>query len=133
MGAAGPRLISRHVPTVDDVDEQAVNPAIAGHLGVKRRGQHRALPHRDRVIGGPGQHLHTRTDPLHPRRADEDRVHRIVEPVERDIAFERVDLTTKSVAPHGDIDAADSGSASRPAVPASRISLASRIMPAHAP
>ena len=82
-----------------------MDPAIAGHLGVERRGQHRALPHRDRVICGSGQHLHIRTDPLHPRGADEDRVHRIVEPVERNITFERIDLAPKSVAPHGDIDA----------------------------
>jgi len=72
---------------------------------MERRGQHRPLPHRNRVIGGSGQHLHIRTDPLHPRGADEDRMHRTVEPVERNIAFERIDLSPKRVAPHGDIDA----------------------------
>ena len=29
----------------------------------------------------------------------------LVEPVERDITFERIDLASKSIAPHGDIDA----------------------------
>src|SRR5271155_767712 len=90
--------------TVDDVDEELVDAAIAGHLRVKRRGEHPALPHRDGVSGRPGQYLHTLADPLHPRRADEYPAHRFVEAAEPNIAFERVELTTKSVAPHRDID-----------------------------
>ena len=89
----------------DDVDEQSVDAAVAGHLGMKRRRQHLALPHRDDVVGGPAQHPHVGTDPLHPRRPDEHRVHRAVQPFELDVALEGVDLSTEGVAPHRHIDA----------------------------
>src|ERR1700756_4019907 len=81
-----------------------MNASVAGHFGVKGRGKHAALPHRDDVPGCLGQYLYAVTDPLYPRRADEHRVHRLVEATEPDVALKRVDLTSKSVAPHGDID-----------------------------
>ncbi len=87
MGAARPPAVASQ-PTVDNVDEQPVNTPVPRHLRMKRRSQHRTLPHRNGVAGRPGQHLNTRTDPLHPGRADEDRVHRLIEPGERDVAFE---------------------------------------------
>ena len=43
-------------------------------------------------------------DPLDPRRPDEHRVHRTVEPVERDVILERIHLAAKGVAPHRHID-----------------------------
>src|SRR6516165_5775564 len=92
--------------SIDDIDEQMMDATVAGHLRVKRRRQHGALPHRDDVPRGPGKHLHTVTDPLDPGRADEHRTHRIVETRERDIALKRVDLSSKSIAPHRHIDGA---------------------------
>ncbi|EUA68409.1 hypothetical protein I553_3580 [Mycobacterium xenopi 4042] len=49
---------------VDNVDEQAVDAAVTGHLGVKRRRQHRALPNRhDMPARGPAPAPRRR--PLH--------------------------------------------------------------------
>src|SRR6185312_3704593 len=88
----------------DHVDEQLMYAPVAGHLGVKRRRQLAALPHRDDMPGGAGQHLHAGTGALDPGRADEHRAHRVRQPRERNVTLERVDLTPKSVAPHRHID-----------------------------
>src|ERR1700687_2278934 len=77
-------------PTADDVDEQLVDAAVAGHLRMERRRQHRALPHGHDMAGGPAEHPHARTDPLDPRRPDEHRVDGRLQAVERDVALERV-------------------------------------------
>ncbi len=136
VGAARRRLtralLRGSVLTVDHVDEEPVDAAITGHLRVKRRGENRSLPHRHHVVGGAGQHFHVRPDALHPRRPDEDRVHRFLETRERQITFERVDLSPESVAPHRDIEGFQRNRGAAVG-PASSISLASMIMPAHAP
>ena len=64
----------------------------------------RPLPHGHGMSGGARQHLDAGPDPLHPRRPDEHRVHRTVEPVEHDVILERIDLTAKGVAAHRHID-----------------------------
>ena len=58
------------------------------------------------MAGGPGQHLHAVTGPLDPRRADEHPTHRHVKTRERDIAFKRIDLSSKSISPPRHIDRA---------------------------
>jgi hypothetical protein len=86
-------------PPAHHLHEQSVDPPVAGHLRVKRGGQHLALAHRDGMPGGRRQQLDTRTDPLHPRRSDEHRMHRLVGTDKSGVPFKRVDLTSKSVAP----------------------------------
>ena len=72
----------------DDVDEEFVDTAIAGHLGMKRRRQHSALADRNDVIARAAEHTDVGADPLDPRRPDEHRVHGGVESDELDVAFE---------------------------------------------
>ena len=95
----------------DEVHEQLVDPGVATHLRVERRRHQRALPDRDdptrgRSVLDPREHLDVVADPLDPRRPDEDRVHRLGEPGEVEVALERVDLPPERVAAHGDVEAA---------------------------
>src|ERR1700731_2435530 len=64
-------------------------------------------PRRCRRTAGAraGQHLHPVANAFHPGRANEHRMHRPVESLERDVFLERVDLPAKGVAAHGHIDA----------------------------
>src|SRR4051795_9343058 len=64
----------------DHLDEEPVHADIPGDLGVERRREQVALPHRDdSTRGGAGldlrEHLHLRRHVLDPRRADEHRPH----------------------------------------------------------
>src|SRR3954447_10040409 len=96
-----------------EVEEQAVDPVVAPvHLGVEGRRQQRTLPDRHDPTGGrPGLHACEHLDPpadlLHPRCADEDRVHRVGQPGEGEIALEGVDLAAEGVAAHGDVESAE--------------------------
>src|SRR3954452_20294375 len=110
------RSSRRSVVLADEVHEQLVDPRVAGHLGVERRGEEVTLADRDDLTGGvprrlslgdPRHHLDPRSDLLHPRRPDEQRVERPVEGSYVDVALEGVDLPTERVAAHDDVEAAD--------------------------
>ena len=90
----------------EGLDEELVDAPVAGDLGVERRREHAALTDGDRMSGRAGEHLDVGSDALDPGRPDEHRVHGIVEADEVEVVFERVDLTTESVAPHRHIDPA---------------------------
>src|ERR687894_273590 len=67
--------------TADDVDEQRVHPAVPGQFGVEAGGHQVRLADRDDPTVGrspldPAEDLHALPCLLHPRRPDEDRVHR---------------------------------------------------------
>ncbi|MCO5556195.1 hypothetical protein L7F22_009739 [Adiantum nelumboides] len=103
------------------VDEQPVHPPVPGQLGVERRGEHRALPDRDRppccltrvdTVAGDirdrGEHLDVTAGLLDPRRPDEHRVHRVAgETGELQVGLEGVDLPAEGVAPHDDVEPAE--------------------------
>ena len=77
------------------------SPVISGWNAVARVPP---LPDRHDMLGGARQHLHAGAHPLDPRRPDEHRVYRTVEPVEHDVILERIDLTAESVAAHRHVD-----------------------------
>src|SRR3954469_5105556 len=96
----------------DEVAEDPVDAHVLPHLWMEGRGHQRTLPDRDDPTHGlsaadAGEDLDARTHCLHPRRADEDRVHRLVQPGEVEVALEGVDLSAEGVAAHGDVQAAD--------------------------
>src|SRR6478672_3689000 len=89
------------------LDEEPVEPVVAGDLGVERRGEQVRLPDRDdpthRVSRGHGgDDLYVVPDLLHPGRPDEQRVEGRVEAGDRELGLERVDLAPEGVAPHHD-------------------------------
>ena len=72
----GPLGVAAHAATspptpASHVREAAVQPAVAGQLGMERRHQHRALAAATGVALVLGEHLDAVADPLDPRRADE--------------------------------------------------------------
>ena len=89
-----------------------MHPAVAADLGMERGRHQGALTDRDDPTRGgpvlhPGQHLDVVVDGLDPRRPDEDRSHRVGQPVDVEVLLEGVDLAAEGVAPHGDVQAAD--------------------------
>src|SRR3954451_14426562 len=57
-------------------DEQCMPTRVASQLWMERRGQQRPLTHRDDSIGRTGEHIDLGAAVLHPRRPNEDAVHR---------------------------------------------------------
>src|SRR4051795_8426592 len=97
----------------DHLDEQAVHADVPGDLGVERRREQVALPHRDDPTRGrPGldlrEDLHLRRDLLDPRRTDEHGTHRIaVDTREGQVLLEALDLPAERVAADRHVDPAE--------------------------
>src|SRR4051812_39946911 len=97
----------------DHLDEQAVHADVPGDLGVERRREQVALPHRnDPTRGRAGldlrEDLHLRRDLLDPGRADEDRPDRLaVDPLEGEVLLEALDLPPERVPADRHVDAAE--------------------------
>src|SRR5687767_2538549 len=75
------------------VHEHAVDPVVAADLGVERGRHQRALADRDDPTRGgpvldPSQDLDVVVHDLHPGCADEDRTHRVGEPVDVEVLLE---------------------------------------------
>src|ERR1700759_617156 len=64
----------------DELQELFVQPSVVRQLRMKRGDEEPALAREHRPAVDLGEHLDLRADVLDPRRADEDRVHRLVEP-----------------------------------------------------
>src|ERR1700680_2344013 len=87
------------------LEEIAVNAIVAGHLGMKREAQVRALAHRNRFAVDGGQNFHAVTDLLDPRGANEHAAERKVAEVEKgEIRLEGVHLAAPAVASHRDVE-----------------------------
>src|SRR6476646_2200027 len=59
----------------DDLQELLVQTSVVGQLRMKRSNEKASLTCEHRPAVNLGEHLHSRTDLLHPRRADEDGAH----------------------------------------------------------
>src|SRR3954453_8558422 len=97
----------------DQLDEEPVHADIPGDLGVERRREQVALPHRDDPTRGRsgldlGEDVHRRRDLLDPRRPDEHRPHELaVDALEGQVLLEALDLAPEGVPAHGHVDAAE--------------------------
>src|SRR3954464_712839 len=107
-GSAGARQVAP-----DHLDEEPVHAGVPGDLGVERRREQVALPHRDDPTrGGPGldlgEHAHLRPDVLDPGRPDEHRTHRLaVDTLEGEVLLEALDLAAERVAADRHVDPAE--------------------------
>src|SRR5690349_19078638 len=103
-------LIDDHLLCPDNVglpygfEEQFVQTRVVGQLRMECSDEEPALAREHRAPVDLGEHLHLRPDVLHPRRADEDGVHRRVDPGDLQVRLERCDLTPECVAAHRDVD-----------------------------
>src|SRR4051794_18186938 len=97
----------------DQLDEEPVHAGVPGDLGVERRREQVALPHRDDpTCGRPGldlgQDLHLRRNLLDPGRTDEHGTHRLaVHALEAEVLLEALHLAPEGVAAHRHVDAAE--------------------------
>src|SRR5438067_348197 len=69
--------------------EQLMQPRIVGQLGMERGDEEPSLTREYRPAVDLCQYLDARADVLDPRRTDEDRAHRRVEALDRQVGLER--------------------------------------------
>lgn len=91
-----------------------MNTVVGSYLRVERRGDHGSLPHRHWLPArGPGKNFNTFPDILHPGRPNKHRVQRAIVQTRLgksghvQVRFERVDLPSKGIAPHRDVQRAE--------------------------
>src|SRR6266498_3675940 len=103
------------------VAEVRVHPSVTRQLRVERRGQQLSLANHDNLTGGgtrgDGRERRRRgADRLDPRRADEHGMQRpALEPVDREVGLERVNLPAEGIPAHRHVDPAERLLALRPA------------------
>src|SRR3954453_2989526 len=76
--------------------------SVSGQLWMEGHRQDIVLPHGDRVPVDFGEHLHSLSDVIYPRRTYENSAHR-AGALHRDVGFEALDLTAERVAAGADI------------------------------
>src|SRR5215207_354328 len=89
--------------------EVLVESQVAVDLGVEARADQVALLHRDdTAVGDRGERACRRTDRLHHRSADEDRVNGLASELgDLDVGLERLVLRPERVPPHDDVEPAE--------------------------
>src|SRR3954469_16230779 len=89
------------------VQKELVDARVVGQLRMERRDEDAPLPREHRMTVDLRQHLDAGTRFLDPRRADEDRAHRLVAVADVEVRFEGVHLPAERIPPHADVRQAE--------------------------
>src|SRR4051812_38196208 len=85
------------------VQKELVDARVVGQLRMERGDEDPPLPREHRMTVDLGEHLDVGPRLLDPRRADEDRAHRLVTVPDVEIRFEGVDLPAEGVSADADV------------------------------